>query len=264
MTLFSSWEPDMLAYFTWYHAAALLIALLVGAGTYLGYINRKYDGGEIETNWEWRRGTGTGTRMRNATRAEVYRHLNKGRSYEKAWKKAGRWMCVFGILFATVCALMFPQMVGDASNFPGHSWATDYRYMSDGSVRSMLPISIAVVALAMIAGFRLTFGVFRLIKLRRREKSDKYADRLTNVEEACMGLAKADFIICLAGIAALVYPTLRAILCVFGPGAAEAARLPELYYNGTLLIWQLGVSAAILLWSVVYAVLRGVKWFNTI
>ena len=56
----------------------------------------------------------------------------------------------------------------------------------------------------------------------------------------------------------LAYPIGRAMLCVFGPGAADAA-LPGAYCDGTLLRWQLGVSAAVLAWTCAEGVIRAVR-----
>ena len=253
----AEWTPDMLAYFTWFHAMALAIALIGGVFAFGEYFSRKYDGFETDPNWEWRRGTGRGVRMRQASRAEVYSHLHRGRSYLASWKRSGFLMSAFYALIMLGGAFALPQMVGDEYNFPGHVWARDYRAL--GGIGSMVVPAVAVTLLAALVGYRMTFGVFRMAGLKRRAKSNRIADSLTNAERACMGLSRVDSAVSAIGMLLLAPTIAWALLCVFGRGAADAERLPGSYYSGLMLYWQAGVSAAYLLWAAAQSVVRIVK-----
>ena len=266
MPLLSSVAPEALAYFTWLHAMALPVALIGGIFAFAGYFSRDYDGDKIMPNWEWRRGTGHGVRMRNATIAEVYAHNNKGRSYRASWKHTGVVLCVFGALFIWFIALIYPMIVLDPSVMgnAGYAWSAGWTVFNYGVPNPLSEViqrpaflpGLIVTLLATVVGFRMGCGVNRLISLLRRRKSGKPEDRLTRAEQACMGLSRADFFISMAGILALIYPIVRALQCVFAPGAAGMDALPGDYHNGMLPLWQFGVSAAYLLWAVVHSLVR--------
>ena len=272
MKLISSMPGDFRAYFTWYNAAALAFALIGGAFMFIVYFTREYDGDKIMPGWEWRRGTGHGVYAGKATIADVYGHNNKGKSYRKAWKRRGVILCFLGALLIVFCGGILPMALLKPSAGVVFAWAEPYEILAGGTphphiIQELLasplfrPKFLAAL-LAVIPGLRLPYGILRLIRLRKRQKSNLIRDSLSRTERACMGLSRADCIIGIVGILACVYPIFRAARCVFGPNVTEAAVLPEDYYNGLLLCWQAGVTLVVMLWTVVERVMRAVKTFN--
>jgi len=158
-----------------------------------------------------------------------------------------------------IVGLGFLQALTDSKDL---SWSEAYPLIySGGGINSEVLASALIFLLpAILVGGRLMFGIARWIRLRRREKSGQWVLRLKNGERACRSLSKVDFMLCLLFLAVLAYPICRAFMAVFG--AEGASRLPEAYYDGTLLLWQVAASAAALLWAAVQSVIRAVLVFN--
>ena len=269
--LFSDRLGDFTAYLIWFHAAALFFALIGGAALFAWYFTRKYDGDKIMPGYEWRRGTGHGVYAGKATVADVYSHNNNGKPYMKAWKRNGIVGCFLGALLIGFCAMIFAMILLNGRKGIWFRWAEPYTILTNGTahphiIRELLasdffrPKCMAVL-LAVIPGLRLPYGILRLVRLLRRQKSNLIRDRLSRAEQACMGLSKVDCAIGIVGILACVYPIVRAALCVFGPKATEAAALPEAYSNGLMLCWQAGVTVLVLIWAMIESAIRAVKWF---
>ena len=208
-------------------------------------------------NFEWRRGTGNGVRMRNATRAEVYGHSHRGRSYMASWRRSRVAGCAAYLLLFLIFALVLPQMAGDERNFPGHLWAEEHRFLTNRiDLPTLIPTAIIALA-ALIVGYRMAFGAFRMYGLRRREKSRVYSDGLTAADRACLGLSGTDSVISCAGMILLAPPVVSAVVMFVRP--TDAAALPDQYRSGLWLYWLAGVSLAYLLWAVAESVARAVK-----
>ena len=253
MALFSSWAADKLAFFTWQHAGMLFFALLGGACGFLGYYTDIKSNADKElANWEWQR---SGRRVRSATWGELYAHNNKGRSLRQA-ETRGRF--TIGMLISSVMAVISPVFLQGLMDAEDIAWAESYPLIVKGGGinTEALAASLLFLLPAFFVGSRLMFGIARWIRLLRREKSGRMADALNPGERACRGLSKADFILSLAFLLLLAYPIARAFMAVFGE---RTARLPEAYYDGSLLKWQLGASAAYLLWAVVQSAVRAAR-----
>ena len=257
MPFLSFIPPDRLAYFTWLYAFALFFGLIGGAVAFGGYYSKSYDGDEMLPNFEWRRGTGSGVRMRNATRAEVYGHSHKDRSYMASWKRSRVAGCAAYLLLFFIFALVLPQMAGDEKNFPGHLWAEDHRFLTNRINLSILIPTAVITLLALIVGSRITFGAFRMYGLKRREKSKVYSDQLTDADRACLGLSRTDSIISYVGMILLILPIGLAIMTLVR--TSDTAALPDYYHNGVLLYWLAGASLPYLLWAIVQSIMRMAK-----
>ena len=253
---------DSLAFYTWFHAAALAISLVGGAISFAMYFTRKYDGDRIVPGYEWRRGTGHGTYAGKVTVADLYSRNNKWKSYRKYWEKTGRFFCLCGAAFFFFIALVFPHIPVNAADSGRYAWAADYALTDSGPTPlweiitqpTFLP-KVLVTLLAVITGFRLAYGVARLLRHRWRKKNGKGFESMDRGESACMGLSTADCFVSLAVVAAFIYPIVMAALSLFGEGAESAAKLPDAYYS-LLAYWQAGLTAAYLIWAVVQSILR--------